>query len=238
MENKLKYKRVLLKLSGEAFLGTRDFGIDPHFVDGISKELSEIINIGVELVIVIGGGNFFRGKAAEKNGLDRTSADYIGMLATVMNSIALKDSFDKMGIPVRVMSAIEMPKVCESYIRDKAVYQLKKGRTIIAAAGSGNPYFSTDTAAALRALELKCDVVLKATKVDGIYTHDPKLVKEAQKYPQISHKQAITDELKVMDATALSLCMENKMPIIVFNLLEKGNIKKVVLGEEIGTIVS
>lgn len=236
--DKLKYKRVLLKLSGEAFLGDREYGIDPHFVDRITEELAEVISAGVELVIVIGGGNIFRGKAAEKNGLSRTTADYIGMLATVMNSLALKDSFERKGLEVRVMSALEMPKVCEPYSRDKAIYQLQKGRTIIAAAGSGNPYFSTDTAAALRALELNCNAVLKATKVDGVYTDDPKQNQTAERFDELTHKKALTDELKVMDATALSLCMEHKMPIIVFNLLEKGNIKKVVTGENIGTLVS
>lgn len=237
MTSQAKYNRVLLKLSGEAFLGDRDFGIDPKFVDRISDEIAEIQSLNVQMAIVIGSGNIFRGRAAEKNGMGRTTADYMGMLATVMNALALKDSFERKKIPSRAMSAIAMPEVCELFIRDRAIYQMEKGRIIIIGAGCGNPYSTTDTAAALRALELNCDIVLKATKVDGVYDSDPQKNRTAKKYQNISHFQALTDKLEVMDSTALSLCMENQMPILVFDLLEKGNIKKVIFGENIGTIV-
>jgi uridylate kinase len=237
MSTQIKYNRVLLKLSGEAFLGDRDFGIDPKFVDRISDEIAEIQSLNVQVAIVIGSGNIFRGRAAEKNGMGRTTADYMGMLATVMNTLALKDSFERKKISSRAMSAIAMPEVCELYIRDRAIYQMNKGRIIIIGAGCGNPYSTTDTAAALRALELDCDIVLKATKVDGVYDSDPHKNQIAKKYQKISHFQALTDKLEVMDSTALSLCMENQMPILVFDLLEKGNIKKAIFGENIGTIV-
>lgn len=238
MGTKPKYKRVLLKLSGEAFLGEEKYGIDLKFVDRLTTEIGEVKQTGAELVIIVGGGNIFRGAPAEKHGMDRATGDYIGMLATVMNSLALRDSFQRKKIEVRMMSALDMPKICEPYSRDRANYQLEKGRIVIIAAGTGSPFQTTDTAAVLRALELDCDIVLKATTVDGIYDQDPKQNTEAVKYDTLSHKQALTDELKIMDATALSLSMENKLPIIVFNLLKHGNIKRVVQGEDIGTLVS
>ena len=237
IDMKPKYKRVLLKLSGEAFLGELEYGIDPKFISRLTSEIGEVAETGAELAIVVGGGNIFRGAPAEKHGMDRATGDYIGMLATVMNSLALRDSFQKKGIEARMMSALQMPKVCEFYTHDRAIYQLAKGRIVIIAAGTGSPFQTTDTAAALRALELNCNAVLKATIVDGVYDCDPKINQNAAKYDNLSHRQALTDGLKVMDATALSMCMEHKLPIIVFNLLEHGNIKKVISSENIGTLV-
>jgi len=235
---KLKYKRVLLKLSGEALLGERSYGIDPEVCDYIAKEIKEITELGTELVVVFGGGNIFRGISAEKHGLNRTTGDYIGMLATVMNSLALGSSLRKIGVDCRVQSALDMPKVCEPYIRDKAMRQLEKGRVVIAAAGSGNPYFSTDTAAAMRACELECEIVFKATKVDGVYDRDPKKEKGAKKFTTLTHLDIVKNGYGVMDKTAVTLCLDNDLPILVFELMEKGNIKKAVLGEKIGTLIS
>lgn len=234
----MKYKRILLKLSGEILLGGRDAGIDPQVCEYIASEIKEVVKTGAEVVVVFGGGNIFRGASAEENGMERTTGDYIGMLATVMNSLALGSALTKVGVDVRVQSALDMPKVCESYIRNRAMRHLEKGRVVIVGAGSGNPYFSTDTAAAIRACELHCDAVLKATKVDGVYNLDPVKNKNAKKIEQLSHLDVVNDEkINVMDNTALTLCLENKLPIIVFALMQKGNIKKVVKGEKIGTII-
>lgn len=232
-----KYKRILLKLSGEALLGKRSHGIDPGTCAFIAQEIKNIVEDGTEVVVVLGGGNIFRGKAAEDHGMNRTTGDYIGMLATVMNSLALKSALSKIGVEGRVMSALDMPKVCESYIRDRAIRNLEKGRVVIAAAGSGHPYFSTDTAAAIRACELNCEVVLKATKVDGVHDKDPEKNTATKKYESLTYLDIINDGLGVMDGTAVTLCMENKLPIIVFALMEKGNIQKVVKGQNIGTII-
>jgi uridylate kinase len=232
----MKYKRILLKLSGEMLLGN-DHNIDPQMCDFIAKEVKTLADDGVQVVIVLGGGNIFRGRAAEEHGMKRTTGDYIGMLATVMNSLALRSAFSKVGVESRVASALDMPKVCEPYIRDKAMRHLEKGRVVIAAAGSGNPYFSTDTAAAIRACELDCEIVFKATKVDGIYDKDPMKNKDAVKFKELSYLDVINKKIEVMDSTATALCMDNNIPIYVFELMKKGNIKRAVLGEEIGTIV-
>ncbi|MFA5927542.1 MAG: UMP kinase [Patescibacteria group bacterium] len=234
---KPKYKRVLIKLSGEALLGSRHYGIEPETVDKVASEIAKTSSTGAEIVIVLGGGNIFRGLAASKHGLDRTAADYIGMLATVMNSLALGSSLKKIGLENRVQSAIDMPKVCESYIRNRAIRHLEKGRVVIVGAGSGNPYFSTDTAAAMRACELNCDVVLKATKVDGVYNKDPEKFPDAVRIEQLAHLDILNNGYGVMDNTAVTLCMDNKLPILVLELLKDDNIKRAVLGEKIGTIV-
>jgi uridylate kinase len=233
-----KYKRILLKLSGEALLGKRTYGIDPEACSFIAKEIEKVVKDGTEVVIVFGGGNIFRGARAEHNGMDRTTGDYIGMLATVMNSLALGSALNEIGVVARVQSAIDMPKVCESYIRDRAIRHLEKGRVVIVAAGSGHPYFSTDTAAAIRACELDCEVVLKATKVDGVHDKDPEKHQNTKKYENLSYLDIINGDLKVMDGTAVTLCMENKLPIIVFALMEKDNVKNVINGQKIGTIIS
>ena len=233
----MKYKRILLKLSGEMLLGN-NHNIDPQMCDFIAKEIKTLIKIGVEVVVVLGGGNIFRGRAAEEHGMKRITGDYIGMLATVMNSLALQSALTKAGVESRVMSALDMPKVCEPYIRDKAMRHLEKGRVLLAAAGSGHPFFSTDTAAAIRACELNCEVVLKATKVDGIHDKDPEKHDSTKKYENLSYLNVINDCLKVMDGTAVTLCMENKLPIVIFALMTEGNIKKVVLGQNIGTIIN
>jgi uridylate kinase len=232
----MKYKRILLKLSGETLLGN-EHNIDPATCDFIAREINEVTDLGTEVVVVFGGGNIFRGKAAEDHGMKRTTGDYIGMLATVMNSLAMQSALSKIGVDSRVMSALDMPKVCETYIRDKAMHDLEKGRVIIAAAGSGNPYFSTDTAAAIRACELDCEVVFKATKVDGIYVKDPMKHEDAVKFKELSYLDVINKKIQVMDSTATTLCMDNNVPIYVFELMKPGNIKKAVMGEEIGTIV-
>jgi len=233
-----KYSRVLLKLSGEALMGTKGFGIDPDVVKSIANDIREIHGLGVEIGIVIGGGNIFRGLAASAQGFDRVSADHMGMLATVINSLALQDALEKMQVYTRVLSAIEMNQVAETYIRRRAIRHLEKGRVVIFAAGTGNPYFSTDTTAALRANEIKAAVILKATKVDGIYDADPVKVKDAKLFPEISYIQVLTQQLAVMDTTAISLCMDNKLPIIVFNMRTQGNIKRVIMGDKIGSLVS
>ena len=232
------YKRALLKLSGEALMGEQQFGVDPAVATRIARDVGEIQGLGVETAIVIGGGNIFRGLAASTRGMDRATADYMGMLATVINALALQDALEQQSVTTRVVTAIEMRAVAEPFIRRRAIRHLEKGRVVIFAAGTGNPYFTTDTAAALRAMEIKADVILKGTKVDGIYTADPMIDTTATKYTSISYLQVLERQLKVMDATAISLCMDNKLPIVVFNLREPGNIRKVVLGDPIGTTVS
>ena len=236
MSGKYAYKRVLLKLSGEALAGSQGYGIDPKVVDDLAEELVDVVD-GVELCIVVGGGNIFRGMAGAAEGMDRSQADYIGMLATVMNSLALQEAFERHGIETRVQSAIPMQEVCESFIRRKAVRHLEKGRVVIFAAGSGNPYFTTDTAAALRACELDCELLMKATKVDGVYDKDPVKNPDAKKYDRISYHEVLTQGLHVMDATATSLCMDNNVPMIVFDLGVKGNIARALKGENVGTVV-
>ena len=232
------YRRVLLKLSGEALMGEQQFGIDPAVANRIAADIGEIQQLGVQTAVVIGGGNLFRGLAASAKGMDRATADYMGMLATVINALALQDALEHQGVLTRVASAIEMRAVAEPFIRRRAIRHLEKGRVVIFAAGTGNPYFTTDTAAALRAMEIKAEVILKGTKVDGVYTADPMLDATATKYQAISYLQVLERQLKVMDATAISLCMDNKLPIVVFNLLQAGSIRQVILGEPIGTTVS
>jgi uridylate kinase len=232
-----KYKRVLLKLSGEALMGDQGFGIDPQVVSRIASEIKDIHELGVQVAIVIGGGNIFRGIKAEGEGFDRVTADHMGMLATVINALAIQDALEKMDVYTRVMSAIEMRQVAEMYIRRRAVRHLEKKRVVIFAAGTGNPYFSTDTTAALRAMEIKADVILKATKVDGIYDADPVKVANAKLYEEIAYMDVLTQGLGVMDTTAISLCMDNKVPIIVFNIRTKGNIRRVIEGAKIGSLV-
>ena len=231
------YRRVLLKLSGEALMGEQAFGIDPAVTTQIAKDIAEIQGLGVQTAVVIGGGNLFRGLAASAKGMDRATADYMGMLATVINALALQDALEHQGVLTRVASAIEMRAVAEPFIRRRAVRHLEKGRVVVFAAGTGNPYFTTDTAAALRAMEMKADVILKGTKVDGIYTADPMLDTTATKYDDISYLNVLERRLKVMDATAISLCMDNKLPIVVFNLRTPGNVRRVIMGEPVGTTV-
>lgn len=231
------YKRILLKLSGEALMGSQGFGVDPQMAVKVAEELKEVHGLGVEMAIVIGGGNIFRGLRATAQGMDRVSGDLMGMLATVINAIALQDALEKVGVFTRVVSAIEMRQVAEPFIRRRAMRHLEKRRVVIFAAGTGNPYFSTDTAAALRAMEIKAEVILKATKVDGIYDADPVKVKSATMYSEIKYIDVLRQGLRVMDTTAISLCMDNSLPIVVFNLLQSGNIQRVVTGEKIGTIV-
>ena len=232
------YKRVLLKLSGEALQGDQSYGIDPKVVDSIASQLKEVKEMGVELAVVIGGGNVFRGMQAASAGMDRSAADYVGMLATVMNGMVLQDALERKGVFTRVQSAITMEALAEPYIRRRAIRHLEKGRIVILAGGTGNPYFTTDTTAALRAIELGAEVILKATKVDGIYSADPKKVKNAKRFEKLRYMDVLKKSLKVMDATAISLCMDNRLPIIVFDLLKRGNIQRVVSGEKIGTVVS
>ena len=232
------YRRILLKLSGEALMGEQQFGIDPAVTTRIARDVGDIQALGVQTAIVIGGGNIFRGVAASVRGMDRATADYMGMLATVINGLALQDALEQHKVQTRVVTAIEMRAVAEPFIRRRAIRHMEKGRVVIFAAGTGNPYFTTDTAAALRAMEIKADVILKGTKVDGVYTADPMLHPEATKYPTISYLQVLERQLKVMDATAISLCMDNKLPIVVFNLRTAGNIRRVVQGEPVGTTVS
>jgi uridylate kinase len=231
------YRRVLLKLSGEALMGEQAFGIDPGVTTQIAKEIAEIQQLGVQTAVVIGGGNLFRGLAASAKGMDRATADYMGMLATVINALALQDALEHQGVLTRVASAIEMRAVAEPFIRRRAVRHLEKGRVVVFAAGTGNPYFTTDTAAALRAMEIRADVILKGTKVDGIYTADPMIDKTATRYDDISYLTVLERRLTVMDTTAISLCMDNKLPIVVFNLREPGNVRRVIMGEPVGTTV-
>lgn len=239
MKNKRPvYKRVVLKLTGEALQGKKGYGIDPTVTAEIAKEIKESKRLGVQMAIVIGGGNIYRGSTASGQGVDRIIADYMGMLATVINGLALQDALEKAGVMTRVQTAIEMQELAEPYIRRRAIRHLQKGRVLIFVAGTGNPYFSTDTAASLRAIEINADVILKATKVDGVYSADPKKHKSAKKFKSLKYIEVLNKGLKVMDATAVSLCMDNKLPIVVFNLTKKGNIKRVIVGEKIGTIVS
>jgi uridylate kinase len=232
------YRRVLLKLSGEALMGEQAFGIDPAVATQIAKDIAEIQQLGVQTAVVIGGGNLFRGLAASAKGMDRATADYMGMLATVINGLALQDALEHVGVNTRVATAIEMRAVAEPFIRRRAVRHLEKGRVVVFAAGTGNPYFTTDTAAALRAMEMKADVILKGTKVDGIYTADPMLHPTATKFETISYLKVLEQGLKVMDATAISLCMDNRLPIVVFNLRTPGNLRRVIMGDAVGTVVS
>ncbi len=234
----MKYKRILLKLSGEALAGDKGTGICPEILDTLSKEIKSLSEMGVELALVLGGGNIHRGVAGATIGMDRTTSDHMGMLATVINSLALQDSLERLGIKTRVLSAIEMQKIAEPYIRRRAARHLEKGRVVIFAAGTGNPYFTTDTAAALRANEIDADVILKATKVDGVYDSDPAKNKKAKKYDQLDYLEVLNKELKVMDSTAISLCKDNEIDIIIFNVFEAGNIQKVVIGDKIGSLVT
>ena len=231
------YKRVLLKLSGEALMGSNAFGIDPSVLDRIASEIDEVTRMGVQLGIVIGGGNIFRGVEAGAHGIDRTSADYMGMLATVINSLALQSALERHTVVTRVQTAIEMKAIAEPFIQRRAVRHLEKGRVVIFGAGTGNPYFTTDTAATLRAVEIGADILIKATKVDGVYDRDPVKEPNAIRYHKISYNDVLGKNLKVMDATAISLCRDNRLPVIVFNLQREGNIKRVVCGEAVGTIV-
>ena len=233
---KARYKRVLLKLSGEAMAGSGNFGIDPASIQSLGSEIKSVHDLGVEIAVVMGGGNIFRG--AQVPWMDRAAADYSGMLATVINSLALQDALEKMGVYTRVLSAIEMQQVAEPYIRRRAVRHMEKKRVVIFAAGTGNPYFSTDTAASLRAMEVRAEAILKGTKVDGVYTADPFKDKKAKRFVRLSYLDVLKKNLQVMDATAISLCMDNKLPIVVFDLFKKGNLKRVVCGENIGTTVS
>ena len=233
----LKYKRILLKLSGEALAGNQKFGISSEVLDNFARQLKEVHDLGVELAIVIGGGNIFRGIAGQEQGFDRATGDTLGILATIMNAIALQNSIEKMGVPTRVLTAVQMPEIAEPYIRRRAIRHLEKGRIIILAGGTGNPYFTTDSGGALRALEIGADILAKGTKVNGVYDKDPQKFADAVKYDNISFDETLTKNLKVMDAAALSLCRENDLPVIVFNILEDGNVKRMVNGEEIGTIV-
>ncbi len=235
---KAVYKRIVLKLSGEALEGSRDFGIDPEVVKSIARQIKEVHDVGVDVMLVIGGGNYFRGAEGERNGIDRATGDHIGMLATVMNGLVLSNALETIGVKTRVQSAIEIRALCEPYIRRRALRHLEKKRVVIFVAGTGNPFFTTDTAAALRAIEMNANAILKATKVDGVYDKDPKRYKDAKKYSAVSYLDVIRQQLRVMDTTATSLCMENKLPIVVFNMTKAGNIRKVVTGEKIGTVVS
>ena len=232
------FRRILLKLSGEALMGKQGFGIDPAMAARIAGEVDEVRKLGVQIGIVVGGGNFIRGVAASESGIDRVVADQMGMLATVINGLALQDALEKLGCHTRVTTAIEIREVAEPFIRRRSVRHLEKGRVVIFAAGTGSPYFSTDTAAALRAIEIKADVILKATKVDGVYDADPQKVSEAKMFSHINYLDVLSRELKVMDTTAISMCMDNSVQIIVFNLNVPGNLKRVILGEKIGSLVS
>lgn len=234
---KAVYKRMLLKLSGEALMGEQEFGIESQAIETYAKQIKEVYDMGIELAIVIGGGNIFRGLSGSDQGIDRVTGDHMGMLATVINSLALQNAIEKLGVPTRVQTAIDMPKIAEPFIKRRAIRHLEKNRVVIFGAGTGNPYFTTDTAAALRAIEIDADVVIKATKVDGIYDKDPKKFDDAVKYDVVTYDECLAKNLKVMDATAISLCRENNLPILVFNLLEEGNLRKVITGEKIGTKV-
>src|SRR5215510_13524862 len=234
----LKYRRIILKVTGEVLAGAQRYGIDSVMVRGFAEEIQEVHDMGCEMALVIGGGNIFRGLEGTEGGMERATADTMGMLATVINSLALQDALEKIGVSTRVMSAIEMRQVAEPYIRRRATRHLEKGRVVLLAGGTGNPYFTTDTAASLRAMEIGAEVILKATKVDGVYDADPLKHEGAHKFEELTYIEVLNRELKVMDSTAISLCMDNQLPIIVFNIMEKGNIKRVVSGEPIGTLVS
>lgn len=234
----LVYRRVLLKISGEALMGEQNYGIDVNVARSVAEELKAVYQLGVQIAVVVGGGNIFRGVSKSAGNMDRAAADYIGMLATVMNAVVLQDALEKIEVDTRVLSAIDIPQLAEPFIRRRAVRHLEKGRVVIFAAGTGNPYFTTDSAAALRALEIRADVIMKATKVDGVYSADPVVDTSAERYNEITYRQVLERELKVMDASAISLCMDNNLPIIVFNMREPGNIKRVVMGESgVGTKV-
>ncbi|MBD1851201.1 UMP kinase [Leptolyngbya sp. FACHB-711] len=233
----LTYQRVLLKLSGEALMGDLSYGIDPSVVQSIAEEVKEIVSAGVQTAIVVGGGNIFRGVKGAAAGMDRATADYIGMIATVMNAMTLQDALERLEVPTRVLSAIEMQEVAEPYIRRRAIRHLERGRVVIFGAGSGNPFFTTDTTAALRAAEINAEVVFKATKVDGVYDSDPKKNPKARRYQSLTYSHVLTEDLKVMDTTAIALCKDNNIPIIVFDLSVAGNVRRAVMGESIGTIV-
>lgn len=233
----MKYKRILLKLSGESLMGNKQFGIDNERIAEYAKQIKEIADMGVQVAVVIGGGNIFRGIQAEEGGMDRVHGDYMGMLATMINSMALQAALEKTGIETRLQSAIKMEQICEPFIRRKAVRHLEKGRVVIFGAGTGNPYFTTDTAATLRAIEIEANVVLKGTRVDGIYTSDPEKDKTATKYDTLTFDEAYSKGLEIMDMTAFTLCKENKLPIIVFDMNKKGNLKQLMVGDKIGTLV-
>ena len=234
----LAYNRVLLKISGEALMGEQNYGIDVNVARSVAEELKAVHQMGVEVAVVVGGGNIFRGVSKSAGNMDRSSADYIGMLATVMNAVVLQDALEKIDVDTRVLSAVDIPQLAESFIRRRAVRHLEKGRVVIFAAGTGNPYFTTDSAAALRALEIKADIILKATKVDGVYSADPMSDATAERYSEITYQAVLEKQLKVMDASAISLCMDNNLPIVVFNMRQPGNISRVVLGETgVGTRV-
>ncbi|HKG97601.1 MAG TPA: UMP kinase [Pyrinomonadaceae bacterium] len=234
----LTYRRVLLKISGEALMGVQNYGIDVDVARSVAEELKAVHEMGVQVAVVVGGGNIFRGVSKSAGNMDRSSADYIGMLATVMNAVVLQDALEKIQVDTRVLSAVDIPELAESFIRRRAVRHLEKGRVVIFAAGTGNPYFTTDSAAALRALEIKADIILKATKVDGVYSADPMTDETAELFNEITYRQVLEKQLRVMDASAISLCMDNNLPIIVFNMREPGNIKRVVTGERgVGTKV-
>ena len=237
MPDGYRYGRVLLKLSGEALMGDAGYGIDPKVIDSLAVEIKEVVDDGVQVAIVVGGGNIFRGVAGSANGMDRAQADYIGMLATVMNALALQDGLERAGVVSRVQSAIEMHQVAETYIRLRAIRHMEKGRVVIFAAGTGNPYFTTDTTAALRACEIDADCMMKATKVDGIYDSDPAKNPDAARYEKISYLDVLTKELNVMDAAAISLCKDNDMPLLVFNLTAPGNLRRALKGDNVGTLV-
>ena len=236
-KKKAVYKRILLKLSGEALLGKQSSGVDPEVANFIADEIKSLIGLQIQICIVVGGGNIFRGLEASSKGMDRTSADYMGMLATVINSLALQSALEMRGIPTRVQSSIEMHEIAEPFIQRRAIRHLEKGRIVIFAGGTGNPYFTTDTAASLRAMEVNADVLMKATKVDGVYDCDPVLNKNAVMYKKISYIDILTKNLKVMDATAITLCRDNNLPMVVFNMQKKGNIRRIICGEKIGTYV-
>lgn len=236
--SRIPFKRVLLKLSGEALAGEAGFGVEINRIHSIAAELADAYKLGVEMAIVVGGGNFFRGVAEQAKNMDRVSADHMGMLATMMNALALQDALEKQNVTTRVMSAIEMNQIAEPFIRRRAMRHLEKGRLVIFGAGTGNPYFSTDTAASLRAMEIKADAILKATKVNGIYDADPMKVKDATMFDEITYIDVIKKGLRVMDTTAITLCKENNLPIVIFNLNEHGNIKRVLTGEKVGSLIS
>lgn len=234
---KAKYNRILLKISGEALIGNCNYGIDTKIMDNIADQIKEVVEMGLEIAVVIGGGNFWRGVSASANGMDRTTADYIGMLATVMNAVGLQDSLEKKGISTRVQSSITMQQIAEPFIRRRALRHLEKKRVVIFAGGTGNPYFSTDTAAALRALEINAEIIFKATKVDGVYDKDPNKFSDAKKYDSLTFMEVLNKDLRILDSTAISLCLENNLPIVVFDISKPGNIKGVILGNKIGTLV-
>ena len=237
MSNKPKFKRILLKLSGEALMGEFDYGIDPKVISRVAKEIIELIRLDVQVAVVIGAGNIFRGAGLAQGGMDRVTADHMGMLATVINCLALQDAIEREQQYCRVMSALKINQVCEDYIRRRAVRHLEKGRVVVFAAGTGNPYFTTDSAASLRAIEINADLMLKATKVDGVYDSDPKINPDATLYKQLTYDQVLNDKLKVMDATAIVMCRDNKIPLRVFNMFNQGDLKRIALGEDVGTSV-